>query len=297
VSAACKAAVALGGTQPLYDWNEVNIANAAGRHREIIPDGRLCSGGRDKYAAFDVARVDWPTTRLPAGGNLRFMYKATAPHRGRFELYVTVNGYDPGQPLRWSDLEAQPFHSQSDPPYVDGAYVMDAPLPAGKSGHHVIYTIWQRSDSPEAFYSCADVAFGDGPIPAEVITMPPGTVDTEPPPATHDHGSSPEMTEPAPPHQSAHETAGTTPVISMPPQHSASSPTAEPIRPVAPVGGVSMRTVGNAPRTTAASSCAGRAHVIAQLAAKCRIGAVACRRRPGTRRHPDVADPGRIRSG
>src|SRR5689334_11862638 len=48
-SAACKAAVALGGTQPMYDWNEVNISDAAGRHRQIIPDGKLCSAGRDKY--------------------------------------------------------------------------------------------------------------------------------------------------------------------------------------------------------------------------------------------------------
>jgi chitin-binding protein len=69
-------------------------------YREIIPDGRLCSAGRDKYGAFDVAREDWPTTRLPESGGLRFLYKATAPHRGRFELYVTKNGYDPRQPLR-----------------------------------------------------------------------------------------------------------------------------------------------------------------------------------------------------
>ncbi len=32
--------------------------------------------------------------------------------------------------------------------------------PSGKSGRHIIYSIWQRSDSPEAFYNCVDVNFG-----------------------------------------------------------------------------------------------------------------------------------------
>ncbi len=38
-SDACKAAVAASGTQAFYDWNEVNIGDAAGRHRQLIPDG------------------------------------------------------------------------------------------------------------------------------------------------------------------------------------------------------------------------------------------------------------------
>jgi chitin-binding protein len=190
-SAACKDAVALGGTQPLYDWNEINIATADGRHREIIPDGRLCSAGRDKYRAFDVARSDWPATGLPTSGSFRFLYKATAPHRGRMELYVTRDGYDPQQPLRWSDLETTPFHTEKDPPLVDGAYAMDAPIPLGKSGRHLIYTIWQRSDSPEAFYSCADVVFGKDTPPQDPAPTDP--VPTEPAPdestdPTHDHG-------------------------------------------------------------------------------------------------------------
>ena len=34
-------------------------------------------------------------------------------------------------------------------------------LPA-RSGRHVIFATWQRADSPEAFYSCSDVAFTGG---------------------------------------------------------------------------------------------------------------------------------------
>ncbi|MER8072510.1 lytic polysaccharide monooxygenase [Streptomyces sp. NPDC094034] len=157
-SAACKAAVAAGGTQALYDWNEVNIANAAGNHRQLIPDGKLCSAGKDKYKGLDQARGDWPSSEL-APGNRTFRYKATAPHRGSFELYVTKDGYDPGKPLKWSDLEEKPFLKVTDPKLESGAYVFDGVVP-NKSGRHLIYSIWQRSDSPEAFYTCSDVVFG-----------------------------------------------------------------------------------------------------------------------------------------
>ncbi|MFF3752800.1 lytic polysaccharide monooxygenase [Streptomyces sp. NPDC002018] len=157
-SAACRAAVAASGTQAFYDWNEVNIADAAGNHQRLIPDGKLCSAGRDKYKGLDLARGDWPSSAMTAG-NRTFRYKATAPHKGSFELYLTKDGYDPGKPLKWSDLEAKPFLKVTDPKLENGEYVFNGIVP-DKSGRHLIYSIWQRSDSPEAFYTCSDVVFG-----------------------------------------------------------------------------------------------------------------------------------------
>ncbi|MFD1545371.1 lytic polysaccharide monooxygenase auxiliary activity family 9 protein [Nonomuraea guangzhouensis] len=176
-SAACKKAVEIGGTQPLYDWNEVNLANAAGRHREIIPDGKLCSAGRDKYRGFDQARADWPATGMASGASFTFRYRATAPHKGSFDLYVTKDGYDPTKPLKWSDLESKPFLTQRDPALTDGAYTLQGKLPA-KQGRHLIYAIWQRSDSPEAFYSCSDVTFGGGTTTPNTPTTAPTTKPT-----------------------------------------------------------------------------------------------------------------------
>ncbi|WP_314249294.1 lytic polysaccharide monooxygenase auxiliary activity family 9 protein [Streptomyces kutzneri] len=157
-SAACKAAVAAAGTQPFYDWNAVNIANAAGNHRSLIPNGQLCSAGNDKYRGLDLARADWPAGPMAAGAHT-FRYKGTAPHKGSFELYVTKDGYDPTKPLAWSDLEPAPFAKVTDPGMQNGEYVFSGTVP-NKSGRHLIYSIWQRSDSPEAFYTCSDVVFG-----------------------------------------------------------------------------------------------------------------------------------------
>ncbi|MCF3183259.1 lytic polysaccharide monooxygenase [Streptomyces polychromogenes] len=157
-SAACKAAVAASGAQAFYDWNAVNIANAAGKSRSLIPDGQLCSAGNAKYKGLDLARTDWPATPMTAGAHT-FRYKGTAPHKGSFELYVTKDGYDPSKPLKWSDLEPAPFAKATDPAMQNGDYVFSGVVPK-KSGRHLVFSIWQRSDSPEAFYTCSDVVFG-----------------------------------------------------------------------------------------------------------------------------------------
>ncbi|KUL33836.1 chitin-binding protein [Streptomyces sp. NRRL F-4489] len=160
VSAACKAAVQAGGTQALYDWNGVRDGNAGGKSKERIPDGKLCSAGNEEYKGLDLPRADWPSTPMTAGKHT-FRYRATAPHKGTFELYLTKDGYDPAKPLKWSDLEDRPFASVTNPALVNGSYVFDGTVPA-RSGRHLVYSVWQRSDSPEAFYTCSDVVFGKG---------------------------------------------------------------------------------------------------------------------------------------
>ncbi|MGA5565492.1 lytic polysaccharide monooxygenase [Streptomyces platensis] len=203
-SAACKAAVRAGGTQALYDWNGVRDGDAGGRSRTRIPDGKLCSANSAEYKGLDLARADWPSSPMRAGGHT-FHYKATAPHRGSFELYLTKAGYDPKKPLKWSDLESKPFAKVVDPKLVNGEYVFDAKVPA-RSGRHLIYSIWQRSDSPEAFYTCSDVVFGKkgaGPRSTAAAPAPAASAPTDAQIAAgapkssvgtghHDHGGKPD---------------------------------------------------------------------------------------------------------
>ncbi|MFF8194131.1 lytic polysaccharide monooxygenase [Streptomyces bobili] len=158
-SDACKAAVAAGGTQALYDWNGIRIGDAGGRHQELIPDGKLCSANDAEFKGLDLARADWPATGV-RDGSYTFKYRVTAPHKGTFKVYVTKTGYDPAQPLAWSDLDLEhPVATATDPVAAGGFYTFSGALPE-RSGRHVLYAVWQRSDSPEAFYSCSDVTFG-----------------------------------------------------------------------------------------------------------------------------------------
>ncbi|WP_406285636.1 lytic polysaccharide monooxygenase [Embleya sp. NBC_00896] len=155
---ACRAAkAATGSAAAFYDPNAVSIGQANGRHRELIKDGELCSAGNPVYKGLDLPRTDWPTTNLPSGKEYTFQYFASAPHKGGFEYYLTKDGYDPTKPLKWSDLEAKPFLTGS-PTVNAGTYTFKGKLPA-RSGRHLLYVIWQRTDSAEAFYSCSDVVF------------------------------------------------------------------------------------------------------------------------------------------
>ncbi|MFF4181882.1 lytic polysaccharide monooxygenase [Streptomyces sp. NPDC001691] len=159
VSQVCKDLVADSGTQPLYDWNEVNIANANGQSRQLIPDGKLCSANRDKYRALDWARTDWPSTSVSAG-QFPFKFRVTAAHSGTMTVYITKQGFDPTKPLKWSDLDDTPVATyQTSRTATDGYYNFTGTLPA-RTGRHIIYKVWQRDDSPEAFYSCSDVVYG-----------------------------------------------------------------------------------------------------------------------------------------
>jgi len=167
---ACVDAVALGGKQPLWDWYGNLISNAGGRSREIISDGHLC-GPTTKYDAYNQARADWPTTKVTANASVTLRYNAWAPHPGTWEQYVTKDGFDATKPLKWSDLEPVPFDKITNPPLASGEYSWQAKLP-NKSGRHVIYSLWQRSDSPEAFYSCSDVEFGGGVPDTQPPTAP-----------------------------------------------------------------------------------------------------------------------------
>ncbi|MFJ8822228.1 lytic polysaccharide monooxygenase [Streptomyces sp. NPDC102467] len=157
-SAACKAAVAAGGSQALYDWNGIRDGEAGGKSQERIPDGKLCSANSDEFKGLDLARADWPATKVSAG-SYTFKYKVTAQHKGTFNLYMTKQSYDASKPLAWSDLDLQnPVATSTDPTADGGFYTFSGKLPE-RTGRQLIYGIWQRSDSPEAFYSCSDVAY------------------------------------------------------------------------------------------------------------------------------------------
>jgi chitin-binding protein len=160
-AAVCRAALAASERTAFDDWDYVRVAGVAGRDREVVPDGALCSGGAPGFAGLDLPRADWPATELAAGAELTFTYRTTIPHLGTFRMYLTRDRYDPERPLAWSDLDDEPFLTATDPEVADGAYRMPGRLPSGRTGRHLILTVWQNSDTPDTYYSCTDVVLDE----------------------------------------------------------------------------------------------------------------------------------------
>jgi predicted carbohydrate-binding protein with CBM5 and CBM33 domain len=179
-SEGCKAAKELGGSAVFYDTNEVSLLDAGGQHQAKIPDGKLCSAGREKFRGLDVQTTGWPAKSVKAGP-LTVNYAASAPHaKSQFTFFITKSGYSPTGPLKWSDLEQIADFKNQDPT-ANTKWTLNLPQ---RSGRHILYSIWQRSvGSAEAFYTCSDVDFGGGVVDP---TKPPTTPPTSKPPVIVD---------------------------------------------------------------------------------------------------------------
>ncbi len=165
-SAAVADAIAIGGTQPLYDWNEL-VAFHPGNadyqrnidYSQTIPDGQLASAGNPKYAGFDQVRDDWPAMAIESGP-FEFALCASTPHDPKvFRAFITTQDWDPTQPLTWAKMEELTISPVT---LENQEYRFNAILPE-RTGRQAIYVIWQRLDpAGEGFYSLADVDFGEG---------------------------------------------------------------------------------------------------------------------------------------
>ncbi|MFY1649354.1 lytic polysaccharide monooxygenase auxiliary activity family 9 protein [Solwaraspora sp. WMMB762] len=180
--------------QAMWNWNGLFREGVGGNHQGAIPDGQLCSAGRTqngRYNAMDTIG-NWQATSINNSFNVR-LFDGASHGADYIRVYVTRQGFNPiTQALGWGDLElvAQIGNTpasqwQSAP---DGVQI-DIPATApGRSGRHMVYTIWQASHFDQSYYFCSDVNFGGSnppPTTAPPTTPPPTTAPpTTPPPTT-----------------------------------------------------------------------------------------------------------------
>ena len=162
----CQDLVNMSGTQPLYDWNEVNqrAGGDINTTMALLPDGHLCSAGRSKYYGIDQTRGDWPMTALTPNAPFTFQWAVTANHNiATFHLFITKTNYNPSIGLKWADLEEFATFQNPTLDTVAGipnpVYQFTTTLP-NKTGRQMIFIYWERHDSIEDFYACNDVWFG-----------------------------------------------------------------------------------------------------------------------------------------
>ncbi|WP_243706223.1 lytic polysaccharide monooxygenase, partial [Micromonospora sp. KC721] len=153
----------------MWNWNGLFREGVAGNHQGAIPDGQLCSAGRSnsgRYNALDAVGA-WKTT--PVSNSFRVRLFDQASHGADYiRVYVTKQGFDAlSKPLAWSDLEL--VGQIGDTPASrwtreSGGVSIQIPANApGRTGRHIVYTIWQASHLDQSYYLCSDVEFGGGP--------------------------------------------------------------------------------------------------------------------------------------
>ena len=136
-----------------------------GNHQAAVPNGTLCSGGHaegGRYNALDAVG-NWHATQISTNFTMTIFDQASHG-ADYFRVYVTRQGFNPTtQPLTWSALELvaqtgpRPASQwQQVPGGVQTTINVSAP---GRSGRHIVYTIWQASHMDQAYYWCSDVIF------------------------------------------------------------------------------------------------------------------------------------------
>lgn len=152
----------------MYNWNGLLRENVAGNHQAAVPDGRMCSGGltaNGRYAAFDKPG-NWKTVDRPARFTLN-LHDQSSHGADYIRVYATKQGFDPKtQALRWSDLELVGQTGRI-PTGTTTPVEVNAP---GRTGHHVLFTVWQASHLDQSYYFCSDVNFTDGSQPTTTTT-------------------------------------------------------------------------------------------------------------------------------
>ncbi|NJP31593.1 lytic polysaccharide monooxygenase auxiliary activity family 9 protein [Micromonospora thermarum] len=175
----------------MWNWNGLFREGVAGNHQGAIPDGQLCSGGRTeggRYNALDAVGA-WKTS--PVSSNFRVRLYDQASHGADYiRVYVTRQGFNAlTQPLGWGNLElvgqiGNTPAAQWTPESGGGVSIQVPANAPGRTGRHIVYTIWQASHLDQSYYLCSDVDFGGGPTSPPPTTPPPTTPPpTTPPPA------------------------------------------------------------------------------------------------------------------
>ncbi|RLP92405.1 cellulose-binding protein [Micromonospora sp. BL4] len=169
----------------MWNWNGLFREGVAGNHQGAIPNGQLCSGGRTqsgRYNALDTVGA-WKTTAVSSNFRVRFFDQAS--HGADYiRVYVTRQGFNPlTEQLGWDDLvlsgqigntPASQWKQET------GGVSIEIPVNAsGRTGRHIVYTIWQASHLDQSYYLCSDVDFSGGTGTPPPTTPPP----TTPPPA------------------------------------------------------------------------------------------------------------------
>ncbi|WP_017539126.1 lytic polysaccharide monooxygenase auxiliary activity family 9 protein [Nocardiopsis halophila] len=141
----------------MWNWKGLYRDGVGGDYQEAVPDGHLCSGGETqngRYSSMDAVGP-WKTTDVGSDFTLH-LYDQAQHGADHFLVYVTRAGFDPtAQPLTWDDLELV-RQTGARPPAEDTLIDVSAP---GRSGHHVVFTIWQASHMDQSYYLCSDVNF------------------------------------------------------------------------------------------------------------------------------------------
>jgi chitin-binding protein len=144
-------------TNAMWNWNGLYREGTGGDFQAFIPDNTLCSAGNvgdGRYDSLDTPGA-WKTSQISSNFTVD-VYDQALHGADYLQVYVTKQGYDAQtDALDWGDLEQVAETGKIAP---SEHYTTQASAP-GRSGHHIVYTIWKASHADQIYFFCSDVNF------------------------------------------------------------------------------------------------------------------------------------------
>ena len=140
----------------MWNWNGLYRDGSAATTRRPSPTASCAAVASPKAAATapwtPSARGRPPTSATTSPSTL---YDQASHGADYFLVYVTKQGFDPTtQPLTWNSLELVTRPAATPRP----RHTVHVHAP-GRSGRHVVFTIWKASHMDQTYYLCSDVNF------------------------------------------------------------------------------------------------------------------------------------------
>ena len=125
----------------------------------------------------------WDKTTMSVGWNT-FTWFYTASHRTQnWQFFITKPNWNPDAPLTRDQFDLTPIANEPGhgvSPGNNTRSTHEVFIPTDRNGYHVVYAVWNRSDSNEAFYQVIDlnIVGGTGPTTPEP-EIPPTSFDNQ----------------------------------------------------------------------------------------------------------------------
>ncbi|RKN44059.1 cellulose-binding protein [Streptomyces hoynatensis] len=144
-------------TNAMWNWNGLYREGTGGDFQAFIPDNQLCSAGHTGDGRYNSMDNPGPWKTSGIGANFTVDVLDQALHGADYlQVYVTRQGYNAEtDALDWGDLELRATTGTYAPA---SHYLVNVSAP-GRSGHHVVYTIWKASHADQIYFFCSDVTF------------------------------------------------------------------------------------------------------------------------------------------
>jgi chitin-binding protein len=179
----------------MWNWNGVLRDGVGGNISAIqaaTPNGTLCSNGRaqaPRYNSLDAVG-NWQATNVGNSFTARIFDQAS--HGADFfRFYVTRQGFNPLTTAPgWNDIELVATVGNtpaSQWQQVTSGVQLNVPITiSGRSGRHILVSIWQASHLDQVYMWCSDINVGGStnppPPPPNPNPPPPNPPPPNPPP-------------------------------------------------------------------------------------------------------------------